>query len=265
MTANNNEQKEEFFTHEFLIALSNWQNGWYENQERRRIIADELVLLCEKLPLKFKTVSHPCYRKRFIVSGELVPILLQDEFFEGIASWTKDLEYAKNFKGIIKQDVKHVMVFKHFPLPEEIVVNIISLWKDDAFNRAVKQFTEYNNESAKALLHFRDHQSEIVLRSTLKGSEIENMVGVSSSFQELCDMAGIPEEKRKELSIRYEKDPNGIAIEIPIFGGMRSTKKAIQQTLLAFEEKVKENVHFDYSNAAVPHKDDLKHKPIYRK
>ncbi|GAB3175533.1 hypothetical protein [Telluribacter humicola] len=69
------------FNNDFLVALSNWQRGWAEDQERRRLIADELVKHCENLPEKFKTVDGPCYRKRFILEGEVTPILIGNDFF----------------------------------------------------------------------------------------------------------------------------------------------------------------------------------------
>ncbi len=252
------------FTRDFLVALSNWQRGWSENQVERRKIADELVNQCEQIPEKFKKVSEYCYRKRFIIDGEIVPILLDNDFFEGIASWTADLDYAKYFKGIVRPDTKFVMVFKHKPKPEEVIVNIIELWKDDNFKKAATEFREEDSERAEALFNFKDYQSEIILRSTLKGTEIIDIVGVSSSFEELCDMANIPEENREKLSIQYARDPNGIPIEIPTFAGERPTKEAIQKTLIKIKETFEtarlNNVPIDWSRVAKPHKDDLKHR-----
>jgi hypothetical protein len=253
------------FSNDFLIALSNWQRGWSENQERRRQIADELIKQCEDIPHKFKTVDGCCYRKRFIIEGEIIPILIDDDFFEGIASWTKDKNCAKNFKGIIKPNTKFVTLFKHTPNPNEIVINIISLWEDEDFKKAAEELKNENFEAAKPLFNFRDYQSEIILKSTLKGSEIEDMVGISSSFEDLCNMANIPEEKREELSIKYAKDPNGLPIEIPTFAGTRPTKEAITKTLIKFKETLEtaktNNIFVDWSKVAEPHQDDLKHKP----
>ncbi|MFY7937338.1 MAG: hypothetical protein ACOVOQ_08170 [Flavobacterium sp.] len=252
------------FSRDFLVALSNWQRGWAESQVERRKIADNLVKQCEHIPDKYKKVDGTCFRKRFIRDGEIVPILLDNDFFEGIASWTADLDYAKYFKGIVRPDTKFVMVFEHQPEPEEVVINIIELWKDDNFKKAVSEFEKEDSEGAKALLNFKDYQSEIILRSTLKGNEITDIVGVSSSFEELCDMAGIPEEKREKLSIQYARDKTGLPIEIPTFAGTRPTKEAIKKTLIkikeTFETARQNNVPIDWSRAAKPHEDDLKHK-----
>lgn len=256
---------EEIFTREFLIALSKWQKGWYENQDTRRVLADELVKQCKDLPIKFKTSNGPCYRKRFLIEGEISPILADDKFFEGIASWSTNIEYAKGFKGWIKKsNTKFIMVFKHEPSPKEIVVNIVSLWEDEQFKLAVEKFYLENKEDAEALIHFRDTQHEIVLRSTLKGSEIEDIITISKSFEELCDMANIPNEKRKELSIRYEKNPNGIPIELPTFAGKKSTKSAVKKVLGILKKMIKDeeagNLIIDWSKAAKPHNEDIKHE-----
>ena len=42
-------ENKEIFTIDFFKALSNWQNGWSEKQEKRRLIADELLKQCEKM------------------------------------------------------------------------------------------------------------------------------------------------------------------------------------------------------------------------
>lgn len=252
------------FSRDFLVALSNWQRGWAENQVARRSIADNLVKHCEQIPEKFKKVDGSCFRKRFIIDGEIVPILLDNDFFEGIASWTASVDYAKKFKGIVRTDTKFVMVFEHQAKPEEVVINIIELWKDENFKKAATEFQKDDNEAAMALFNFKDYQSEIILRSTLKGIEIIDIVGVSSSFEELCDMAGIPEEKREKLSIQYARDTTGLPIEIPTFAGTRPTKEAVKKTLIkikeTFETARQNNVLIDWSRVAKPHEDDLKHR-----
>jgi len=252
------------FSRDFLVALSIWQRGWAENQVSRRSIADNLVKHCEQIPEKFKKIGSSCFRKRFIIDGEIVPILLDNDFFEGIASWTVNFNYAKYFKGIVRPDTKFVMVFEHLPKPEEVVINIIELWKDENFKKAAAEFQKEDSEAAKALFNFKDYQSEIILRSTLKGSEIIDIVGISSSFEELCDMAGIPEGKRERISIQYARDPTGLPIEIPTFGGTRPTREAIKKTLIkikeTFETARQYNVPIDWSRVAKPHEDDSKHR-----
>jgi hypothetical protein len=47
---------------------------------------------------------------------------------------------------------------------------------------------------AIALLNFADHQSEIVLHAHLHLHEVQGMVGESSSFDDICDEAGMSEK-----------------------------------------------------------------------
>ncbi|MFH6993419.1 hypothetical protein [Flavobacterium sp. FlaQc-48] len=253
----------EIFTDEFLTALSNWQNGWSENQERRREIADILVEQCEKLPEEFKTYNLPCYRKRFIIEGEIVPILLNNNLFEGIASWTTDESYVRDFKGYVKPSTKFAMVFKHKPKKDEIVVNINSLWENKEFIASSENFKERKSSEAKALFNFQDFQSEIVLRSTLKGSEIEDIIGISSSFDEICDMARIPEEDREDFSIEYSRNPEGIPIELPVFAGKKGTQEAVRNTIAKFTELIayatSNNIPLNMGTHRV-HDGDLRHK-----
>lgn len=256
----------DLFTDALLIALSNWQNGWRESQERRRLIADELVKQCEELPAQFKEVKARCYRKRFINEGEVVPIILDNDFFEGLASWTENKDYARGFKGIIRPRSKFVMLFNHKPLSGEVVVNFVRLWKDKQFQEAAEDLKSRNPDAVSALFHFKDSQSEVVLRSTLRGSEIEDIVGLSSSFEIICDMGGIPEEEREELSIKYAKNSKGLPIEFPTFAGSKATKKVIRKTIKKMKDTLQfhkeNNVLVDWSRVAKPHKDDLKHRKL---
>jgi hypothetical protein len=253
------------FDIKFLNALSNWQKGWREDQSRRRQLADELIEVSKEIPEEFKNFDSPVYRKRFLIHGEMVPIVLQDEFFEGIASWTSDISFAKQFKGFVRSDAKFAVLFKHTPIISEVVLNIPSLWKDSDFTKAVSIFEKDDPISARALTIFKDSQAEVILRSTLKGSEIEDIVGVSSSFDELCDMAGIPEADRRELSARYDANAEGIPILIPSFVGPHATKNAITNTLNQFKDRLR----FAAANSIpvvwpeVPNGwgEDRKHKP----
>jgi hypothetical protein len=251
---------EKTFTPDFLIALSNWQGGWAD-QDRRRTFADELVKHCENLPIKFKAVDHYCYRKRFIVEGEMIPIFLNDNYFDGIASWTEEKKIADDFKGFLKVDTKFAMIFKHKPLPEEVIVNINSLWQDKNFKEAAQMFINDNILDSKYLKGFKNSQQEVILRSTLKGSEVEDIVAMSRTFEEYSDIIGIPKAEREGASIRYTQNPNGLPIEIPFLIGSRLSKSAVKKAKKKFAEiSNNENTLVDLSKAAKPNSNDLRHK-----
>ncbi len=251
------------FDRSFLIALSNWQKGWNENQAKRRELADALVKACDTLPDNFKNCKVPCFRKRFIVGGEIVPIILEDNYFEGIASWTTDIECAKKLKGLINPATSFAIVFKQLPRKVDVIVNINELWLNQDFENAVQELKKTDPELAYPLLNFKDYQSEVVLRTTLKGTEIEHIVGVSTSFENICDMAGIPEEDREMLSIQYAQDPEGIPIEMPILASSNATREAVKSTIIAMKELIRDAKKNDvpiYNIEQPSHPDDLKHK-----
>jgi hypothetical protein len=253
----------ELFNEAFLTALSNWQNGWKENQIKRRELADKLVEACEFLPKEFKECNKACYRKRFIVGGEIVPIILDDTFFEGIASWSFDIDFTKNFKGLVNPATKFAMIFKHIPHEGDVIVNICELWKNNQFKKSVKVLNDSNPEIAKPLLNFKDLQSEIILRSNLRGSDIQHIVSMSSSFEEIFDMANIPENKREEFSIKYARDTDGIPIELPIYASERATSDGVANTISkmkALISNAESNNMPIYNLIHNPHKEDLKHK-----
>ncbi len=261
-----NSSSSNLFNTEFLITLSNWQNGWGGNQNRRREIADRLVEQCKYLPDEFKNVDCDCYRKRFIVQGEIISILLEDSRFEGISSWTTNWDSAKIIHGFIQPNTKFAMIFKHKPTENEVIVNIPSLWKEKTFIENAEKFKIDFPENAKALFNFRDHQSEIVLRSTLRGSEIENIAWVSSSFDELCNKANIPENIRDELYKKYISNPEGIEISLPIFTKVDSTKRIINNILSKtrtsiINAKTNNIPIYGYASNSI-HPDDLKHQII---
>ena len=249
------------FNNEFLLTLSNWQNGWQENQERRREIGSKLVEQCSSLPSEFRVYNSPCYRKRFLIEGELKPILLDGEMFEGIASWTTDLDYAKKFKGFLKPNTKFAIVFKHTPLEDEIIVNIPALWQNAEFTNAVEKFKTESPENARALFNFKDYQSEIILKSTLRGNEIEDMVSISSSFDKLCDQLRIAEQDRNDLSKKYERNPDGIPIELPTFAGSKATQKAVRNTISQMKARLslaeENNIPIIWGSNYLKEKEDL--------
>lgn len=187
-----------YFSDEFLFALSMWQKGWKEDQEQRNLLAEDLLQTTQNLDKKFKSVTTPCYRKRFLHQGELVDIVLKDQKFEGVVSWTLDQEYAERFKYLYKENAVSGAIFEHTPTESEVVVNICELWKDPDFIAAAIDFKNRYPEDAKPLFHFKNRQSEVILTSPLKASEIIALTGASSPFDDLCDQAGIPDDSSRD-------------------------------------------------------------------
>lgn len=200
------------FSDDFLQALATWQNGWGTDQTRRKPIGDALLQACEALPKEFKTANgRTCYRKRFIHTGELVPIFVDDARDEEIGSWTFNEEFARGFRKLRSLDPGAITaaIFKRIPPDDEVVVNIPALWQDDEFIAAAEAYRERNKPYAKALFHFVGpyDQDEIVLKSApLQGSQIHALAAPVKTFDEYCDMLGFPNDKRRDVYYRQLTD-----------------------------------------------------------
>ncbi len=211
------------------MALSAWQSGWGENPTIRRKRAETLKYEVRRFPLKFRTVSVPCYRKRFLYKGDLVAIVMRDESNEGATSWTTDIRFAEQFKGLIRPDAVSAAIFKHTPEQGEVIISLQALWADSDFVVAANAFRESYPDDARGLFNFTDSQSEVILEVPLRGSEIIALTGVSSSFDELCDTAGAPEAERN--SRFKELIDSGAPLDRPQYLSKEATQRAISNTI----------------------------------
>lgn len=222
------------FTDELLRAISAWQNGWHEDQMRKALLAESLREHTAGLAVQFRRVTGSCFRKRFVQKGELVDLLLKDSLDEGIASWTTDRRFAERFKGLARDGAVSAAIYCHNPLPEEVIVNVGELWQRREFVTDAEAFRERHPDDAKALFHFRERQSEVVLTAVLKGSEIVALSGASSPFEELCDAEGIAEGERDALFRKLVDDG--------VYPGelryIDSAQDVIARTILRFRDKV---------------------------
>lgn len=187
------------FSDQLLESLGAWQNGWREVQARREVLAKDLCEHAAELPSQFRTVSVPCYRKRFIHKGEMVDLFLNDCRDEGVASWTLDLRFAERLKGLTRDDAVSAAIFEHNPTEEEVVVSFPALWASGDFQSAAEDFKSRGGRHSGALLNFKDTQQEIVLKAPLRSSEMVALTGASSPFDELCDREKIPENQRDQI------------------------------------------------------------------
>lgn len=226
------------FPDQLLAAIGAWQNGWREDQSRRELLANQLEFEASGLPEEFRTELRPCFRKRFLHKGELVDVILNDERNEGVTSWTTELAYAERFKGVLRQGAVSGAIFEHTPKPGEVIVNIAALWASTVFVEAVEDYSNRGGEHAKALLNFRDSQGEVVLKAPLRGSEIIALTGASSPFDELCDRAGIPIEKRDVLFSQLVK--SGVYPGEVAYTTAQGARNAISNTIQKMRQKLLE-------------------------
>ena len=93
------------FPDSFLEALGSWQNGWGEDQARRISLAQVLIKESQTIPSEFRTVSSACFHKRFLMTGEVVPLLLRS-LHDGVTSWSTDRKFAEEFKCRMRPGIR---------------------------------------------------------------------------------------------------------------------------------------------------------------
>lgn len=220
----------------FFRILNNWQYGWNEDQDKKNELAAQLEQECKKLPDIFKQVNQMCYRKRFLHKGEMVEILMNNSKDEGITSWTTDIRFAERFKNLYKEGAITAGIFEHLPQQDEVILNISSLWNDLSFQKDLEEFKELEPDNCKAILNFKHTQSEIILKVPLRGSQIIALTGFASPFDNLCDKAKIPLDKRDELYYKMlDEDTYPLGVS---YIKDESAKRAVQGTIKKFLEKI---------------------------
>ena len=222
------------FENDFFIALNNWQKGWNEDQDLKAQYENELKKVCVSLPTKYKTCNVPCYRKRFLHSDELIDVVYNNEKLEGLTSWTIDKAYAEFFKGKFRENAVTAAIFEHLPIEDEVILNVNQLWKCSDFTEQLESFNTENSENCEAIYHFKDVQGEVILDVPLKGSEIYGLTGISSPFDDICDIANIPEKDRPKVFKQLIDD--GAYIEEITYVKGQAAQNAIRNTIQKFHE-----------------------------
>lgn len=224
------------FEFSFFRILNSWQNGWREDQDRKNELATLLEQECTKLPNTFKQVNQLCYRKRFLHNGEMVDILMNNSKDEGITSWTSDIRFAERFKELYKEGAVTAAIFEYLPPSDEVILNISSLWNDVVFQRDLAKFEKVEPSNCEAILNFKNLQSEVILKTPLRGSQIIALTGFASPFDDLCEKANIPLDKRDELYYKMiDEDTYPLGVS---YIKDESAKRAVQGTIKKFFEKI---------------------------
>lgn len=115
-------------------------------------------------------------------------------------------------------------------------MNFVSLWADKDFFNSVHKLSGKSPEKTDALLHFKDDQSEVVLRSHLRGSDIIALTGVSSPFEDLCEREGIPESDRDDIYKQLIDE--GCYIDEPRYTPPGGAQAALKRTIEKFNNRI---------------------------
>lgn len=196
------------FPDSFLEAVGRWQNGWSEDQARRALLADALRKESLLVPSEFRAVDSPCYRKRFLTSGEVIPLMLRN-LHDGTTSWSTDRQIAEEFKYRLRPDTITGVVFEHKPSPSEVVLNISRLSNCRAFIEAAEDYLRRGMPMAQAIFNFLGERSqhEVVLDAPLYPENVVTLSGeTNTSFADFCKEVRLPglleDQAWKELLAR---------------------------------------------------------------
>jgi hypothetical protein len=226
------------FTNELLSAIADWQKGTGWNQDKRRDNVDLLIKVSAELPIKYRTTDNQtCYRKRFLNKGELIPIL-EDGFIEGITSYSLSLSKAKEIASgeLVINDKSFCVIFYKKPKDDEVIINLNKLFKSNNFKIAVARYKKIDEEKWKVLDNFQDKQKEVILKSKLHMSNIYQIAGKASTFEDFCDLLGIKEENQEQFHSTLEGKEILKYEDQYQFASVNGTQKALESVKIRLNE-----------------------------
>lgn len=165
--------------------------------------------------------------------GDFLPLFINGENAEGVASWTTDLDFAKMFRTKDGQlRVGNIaIIFGRAPTRDEIVLNIVELWNASGFEEAVKDYTDRGCAFASALNYYRyeENQSEVVLDAPIKLSETFSFCERVPAYNELIKAAGITTEA-EEAEFDKELEENKLWPGSLFWKGQEESLKSVIRT-----------------------------------
>jgi hypothetical protein len=154
----------------------------------------------------------------------------------GAASTTRPSRaFAMAFKGLVKEEAATAVYFEHRPTAAEVIVNIPALWDDPGFQAAAEDNRKRGGREAGALFNMIG-QSEVVLHAHLHLHEIKGMVGASSSFDAICDEAGVVGDDERDRLFKVLTD-RGVFFESPHWISEERTSHVFENARVKFLER----------------------------
>lgn len=220
----------------FLDALGAWQRGWKADEEIKKPITVDLVREAALLPSKFRAVPDVCYRKRFLFKKDMESLIMFYGLDDGVASWSTDKAFAMDFKGLVKTEAATAVYFEHQPTAAEVILNVPALWGDPEFQETAEDYRKREGREAQALFNFVDRQHEIILHAHLHLQEVKGIVGASSSFDAICDEAGVVSDDERDRLFRVLTE-RGVFFESPHWISEDRTKRVFENTRQKFLDR----------------------------
>jgi hypothetical protein len=173
------------FDLEFLQALNDWQLGGSPVQKRRRGL--RLREAAMRLDRVFKRVSLCCFRQVALDKSWVWKLGDTLHLPETISSWTVSPEVAMEFKGGVPPPGWQGVIFAVVPRPEDVVVNLMSLYSDEAFRSACQTSRDRVRRYNEGIGRYGGSQHEVVLEiPSVPITAVHALGGYSSSRETIA-------------------------------------------------------------------------------
>lgn len=174
------------FNLELLQAVSDWQRGGDAKQKKKRGAALKAAAI--SLPDSFKS-SAICYRQIALDKSAVWRVGTNLNLSETISAWTQSLEAAKSIKGGVPPVGYQGVIFRIEPTPDQIVVNLASLYEDKIFRSSLEEMKAQISGYWDGAGKYGATQVEVVLDvASLPLDSIHSWGGYSSPELQLAAM-----------------------------------------------------------------------------
>lgn len=212
------------FTIDLLQAISDWQQGGSAEQKARR--GQKLKCAAANLPLQFKSIKAPCFRRIALKKSAVWAIGTSAYLAESISAWSTSVEMCKLFKGGVphetKPEKKSVCVIFEMPFPilsnSDIIINLADLFSNSEF----QSYRDAHKSEIKGyelgMGKYGNTQNEVVIQCQ------------SLPLSSICTYGGYPSGAFGDLALF----PNGYWLRGP------DAVKRISKKLLEYGNSLKE-------------------------
>lgn len=193
-----------------LQAVSDWQRDGDHEQKLKR--GNSLKACVSGIDQRFRTCDALCFRQEAHETDRTFKLLAGCGLPERIASWTLDLEVAKNLKNGVPPEGLQGVIFSIIPPKDSVVVNLDALYSDPEFCAAMEKHKSKINYYQDGAGKWMNSQREVIIElENLNATDIECYGGYAGDIDHLVvDFVALhhhfpTENNLLELSLRAGK------------------------------------------------------------
>ena len=182
------------YTEDFIQAINDWQA--FGLRDRKIELYNNLMSF--DIPLELKQCDQLCYRiTDFRVKIPALSMLsagISEQINIGVSSWTLDKQIAKDFYkkySPLTPSEGQNYIIKIYPKPQQIVLNLDRLYKDELFRRQCKKYKSNIKNYEKGIGCWENSQREVILNvNSISVDNICAFWGYSSTPKEFYKKYG---------------------------------------------------------------------------